>query len=104
MSVIVRNDGLYERATENFAKAMSRPVEEVCRLVSARAVETLKQAMPQTQDQTVLNALSGFLANPKTLTVTVAPKPGATVPFSAIITKGGMQTISGQYDVTAKAE
>ncbi len=104
LGVVIRNDGLYERATERFAKARSRPVEEVRRLVSSQAIEALKQAMSQTQDQAVLNALSRFLANPKSFSLTIAPKPGATVPFSAIITKGGMQTISGQYDVTARAE
>lgn len=104
LGVVVRNDGLYERATERFARATQRPVEEVRRSVGTQAVEAVGRVTQNALDQTVPKAVMRFLANPKILTVSIAPKPGAMVPFSALLAKGGMQSISGQYEVSAKAE
>lgn len=104
LGVIIRNDGLYERATERYARATGRPVEEIRKSVTLQATETVRQTIGSAPDQTVANAVTQFLANPKTLSVSIAPKAGASLPLSTIFAKGGMQSAAGQYEVTAKAE
>lgn len=104
LGVVVRNEGLYERATDRYARATSRPVEEIRRQVGIQAAEAIRQLTGGAGDQVVANAMTRFLANPKSLTVSIAPKAGANLPLSAVLAKGGMQAIAGKYEVTAKAE
>ena len=104
MSVVIQNTGLYERAVARTAKNTGQPVEEVRKQVATASAQSIRQLTAGIADKTVPDALIRFFEAPRSLSISIQPKPGASLPFSALLARGGMATFTDKVQVKATTD
>ncbi|QCK87889.1 hypothetical protein E8L99_20090 [Phreatobacter aquaticus] len=101
LSVTIRDNGLFERVVARDARATSRPVPDVRAAFARQASSVVQRMMETVPNRTVPDALMRFVSDPKALTIAVTAKPGASLPLSALLARGGMATLTDRFDITA---
>lgn len=104
MSLTIRDLGFHRRVVEREARSRALPVETVRADVSRAAEEVVRRATANISNRLIPDAIARFAADPKTLFVSIAPKPGATIPLSAVLALGGLAQIADRLEIVARNE